>query len=179
MTDPPAPHTPPALVPGADAGDLGPVEIAHPRPFVARLTVEESAMSRAVDHVANTEYLRWLDRAAELHADAAGFTRRRMLDDGLMWFVARHEIDYLAEVRAGDELVIATWVRTMDRAKSWRDYVIARDGQAVCRAATLWVLVRLETRRPARATPEMVERFDPLEPPPARPRKDGQPCTSH
>ncbi|MCP3904532.1 MAG: acyl-CoA thioesterase [Planctomycetes bacterium] len=181
MTDaPPSTNPPPNLAPCSDAGDLSALRIPHPRPFLARIHVDPGAMSRVIDHVSNTEYLRWLDRAAELHADAVGFTRRRMLDDGLMWFVARHEIDYVAEVRGEDELAVATWVRTMDRAKSWRDYVIVRmsDGAPVCRAATLWVLVRLESRRPVRATPEMIERFDPLARPKERGRKDGQACTS-
>jgi acyl-CoA thioester hydrolase len=81
-----------------------------------------------------------------------------------MWFVARHEIDYLAECWRGDELVIATWVRDFKRVKSWRDFAIMRpgDGTLVCRASTLWVLVELKTRRPVRIEPAMIDRFDPL-----------------
>lgn len=124
-------------------------------------------MSNVVDHVSNIEYVRWLDRAAELHADSLGYTRRWLLANDMMWFVARHEIDYLAEAHAGDELVIATWVRTIGKVKSWRDYVIARpaDQTVICRAATLWVLVNLQTRRPKRISSPMIDRFAPLEAP--------------
>ncbi|MCI0365100.1 MAG: acyl-CoA thioesterase [Phycisphaerales bacterium] len=122
-------------------------------------------MSNVVDHVSNIEYVRWLDRAAELHADSLGYTRSWLLKNGIMWFVARHEIDYLAEAHSNDELVIATWVRTIGKVKSWRDYLIVRpsDQTVICRAATLWVLVNLQTRRPKRISAQMIERFAPLE----------------
>ena len=83
-----------------------------------------------------------------------------------MWFVGRHEIDYCAECRLGDEIVIATWVRDMGRIKSWRDTRAWRrgDGAVVMRAATLWVHVDLDTRRPVRIPGETAQRFDPLQP---------------
>ena len=145
--------------------------IPHPQPFLCDLRIGSASVSRAVEHVSNVEYLRWLDRAAELHADALGFTRGSLLARGVMWFVARHEIDYLAEARPGDELVLATWVRSMQRVKSWRDTLMVRpaDGTVVCRAATLWVLVDLATRRPTRIDPDMARGFAAL---------DSQPCTS-
>jgi acyl-CoA thioester hydrolase len=131
-------------------------------PFLADLSIhQEDVAANVVGHVSNTEYVRWLDRVAELHSDAVGYTRQRLLDEGLMWFVARHEIDYLSEVWGGEELVIATWVRDMRRVRSWRDYVIIRpsDESVVCRAATLWVLVNLESRRPVQIPRSMVESF--------------------
>jgi len=149
--------------------DLGPFHVPHPSPFLCDIEVQPAQMSRAIDHVSNIEYVRWLDRAAELHADALGYTRRSMLGRDLMWFVARHEIDYLAEVWPHDRLLLATWVRDMGRVKSWRDYVVLRPDDSaggavpVCRAATLWVLVNLKKRRPARIPADMVERFRPLD----------------
>jgi acyl-CoA thioester hydrolase len=144
-----------------DAGGYG---VPHPRPFLCDVRVLPHQVSRAVAHVSNIEYVRWLDRAAELHSDAVGYTRAALLAEGLMWFVARHEIDYLAEVWPKDVLVLATWARDFGRVKSWRDYAIIRpaDETVVCRAATLWVLVELDGRRPRRIPPDMIERFDPL-----------------
>jgi acyl-CoA thioester hydrolase len=156
----------------AGAGDLVPRAepvalrgIPHPAPFQVDLTVERAHMGEVVEHVDNVTYLRWLDRAAELHADSLGYTRRWLHDHGVMWFVARHEIDYLAEAHLGDRLVIATWVRDMRRVKSWRDSLILRaaDEAPVCRAATLWVLVDLATRRPTRIPSDVATRFEPLE----------------
>src|SRR5262245_66189093 len=144
--------------------DLAGFSIAHPAPFLCEIAISRAHLSGVVDHVSNIEYVRWLDRAAELHADSLGYTRKWLLDNGIMWFVARHEIDYMAEAWLGDELVIATWVRDFRKVKSWRDYVIVRpsDHTVICRAATLWVLVDLESRRPRRIDEEMIQRFGPL-----------------
>ncbi len=144
--------------------DRARLEIPHPRPFICRLTVSEDQTGRVVPHVSNDEFVRWLSRVAELHARTVGYPYERLAEDGVMWFVGRHEIDYLAEVSEGDKLVLATWVRDMRRVKSWRDYVIyrPRDDKVVCRAATLWVLVDLETRRPRRVPSAMAEAFEPI-----------------
>ena len=143
--------------------------IAHASPFFALVRPHQGEESRIIDHVSNVEYLRWLDRAAELHMDSLGWTRDDLLKSGRMWFVARHEIDYLAEAHAGDELHLATWVRDLRRAKSWRETVIWRnpidsddEPCMVCSAATLWVLVDLETRRPCRVPPDMADVLSPL-----------------
>ena len=151
--------------PALSAVDLSGFEVAHPQPFVCELTVARGQLSRVIEHASNIEYVRWLDRAAELHSDSLGYTRQRLLEQGLMWFVARHEIDYLAEAWLGDALMVATWVRDFRRVRSWRDYTIVRpwDGQIICRAATLWVLVDLATRRPVQIPPDMRERFQPLD----------------
>jgi acyl-CoA thioester hydrolase len=153
----------PCPLPPGLAGD-GRAAVPHPRPFACEIVATAAGSSRAVDHVSNVTFVRWLDRVAELHCDAAGFARPRMLADGRMWFVARHEIDYLAEVVPGDRLVALTWVRDLRRVKSWRDTVFVRmPGESVvCRAATLWVYVNLTTRRPTTVPPEMAAALDPL-----------------
>lgn len=154
----------PTLTPRATVFDLTAFDVPHPSPFLCDLRITREQLGTVIEHVSNIEYVRWLDRAAELHADSIGYTRQFMLAHHMMWFVARHEIDYLAETWLDDELVIATWVRDFAKVKSWRNYVIVRprDGQTICRAATLWVLVDLPTRRPKRIDREMIERFRPL-----------------
>lgn len=141
--------------------DLISFDIPHPRPFLCDIAVGHEHLSGVIEHVSNIEYVRWLDRAAELHADSFGYTRQWLLDQGMMWFVARHEIDYLAETWLNDQLIIATWVRDVHKVKSWRDYVILRpaDETLICRASTLWVLVDLTTRRPKRIPSVMIARF--------------------
>ena len=158
--------TTPSLKPRQTPLEAAEVEISHRSPFLCDLLIGDGVLSEAIAHVSNIEYLRWMDRAAELHADSLGYTRAHLVDSGVMWFVARHEIDYMAEVWPDDRLVVATWVRNMKRVKSWRDNVIYRpsDETIVCRAATLWVLIELATRRPTRIPDEMVRRFDPLQP---------------
>lgn len=149
--------------------DLNGYDIPHSSPFLCDIKITQKNLSRAIDHVSNIEYLKWLDRAAELHSDSLGYTRRSLMKKGVMWFVARHEIDYLAEVWPNDRLVLLTWVRDMARVRSWRDYLIIREDDSsegatpVCRAATLWVLVDLSRRKPSRIPSEMAQRFEPLD----------------
>lgn len=142
---------------------------AHPRPFRCRIDVAPSQESAEVSHINNIEFMRWIDRGAELHCDACGWMRQQLLDAGVMWFVARHEVDYLAEASAADDLLLTTWVEDVRRVKSWRSTVIHRLGPGepvpVCQARTLWVLVDLSTRRPCRVPLEMARAFDPLERP--------------
>ena len=146
--------------------EFAPHEVAHPRPFVSQLVVTPDLLSRLVPHVNNTEYVRWLDRAAELHAESVGCGRDALLAAGCAWFVARHEVDYLAECWESERLVVATWVRTMRKSTSWRDTIIVRpkDATLVCRASTLWAYVDLASRRAVRAPLAMSEAFDVLAP---------------
>jgi acyl-CoA thioester hydrolase len=175
----------PDMTPRREAMDLAGYEVPHPAPFLVDVRIGPGDLGEVIEHVSNVQYVSWLDRAAELHADSLGYTRRWMLDRGVMWFVARHEIDYCAEAWLGDELVVATWVRDMKRFKSRRDYLIIRrrDERVICRASTLWVYVDLATRRPRRVDGEMIRRFAPLERADAVTAtrslaRDSSPCTS-
>jgi acyl-CoA thioester hydrolase len=155
----------PSLRPAALELDVGLYDIPHPSPRVFEIEIDRSQLSDVVPHVNNVEYVRWLDRAAELHSDSVGWTRDALFESGMMWFVARHEVDYVAEAWGHDSLFIATWVRNFHKVKTWRDHVVFRpsDRQVICRASTLWVLVDLATGRPRRIGSDMVELFQPLE----------------
>ncbi|MCZ6835396.1 MAG: hypothetical protein O7G85_06435, partial [Planctomycetota bacterium] len=55
--------------------DLRGFDIPHPEPFLCDIEIGREHMSRAIEHVSNIEYVKWLDRAAELHSDSLGYTR--------------------------------------------------------------------------------------------------------
>jgi acyl-CoA thioesterase FadM len=132
--------------------------------FAIEILPEE--LSEVIDHVRNTEYLRWLDRGAQLHLEQMGWSYDDLIRSHRLFFVARHEVDYLNEILSEDRIVLATWVRDVRRVKSWRDSILFRqekDGTTteVCRAATLWVHVDLDSRRPVSISPEMVVAMQP------------------
>lgn len=151
-------HRPEAIAPAW-------VDLPHPRAFICTVTPGPEAVSRAVPHVNNIEYLRWVDRIAELHARHLGMSRESLLDAGHIWFVARHELDYQAETWPDEPLQVATWVRNVGRTRSWRDTIVWRehDQRVVLRAATCWVLVDILSRRPIRLGEQWSSRLDPLE----------------
>jgi acyl-CoA thioester hydrolase len=138
--------------------------VSHPRPFLAHVMVEPRDLSATIDHVNNVQYLVWVDRAAELHAETFGCSRAEMKAMGMMWFVVRHEINYRAEAWQGDRLIVATWVATLERFKSRRETRIIRprDNTVIADAVSVWVLIDLATRRPTRVTPEMFAGFESL-----------------
>jgi acyl-CoA thioester hydrolase len=118
-------------------------------------------LSALVPHANNVQIVGWIDEAARAHGEASGLTRERMHREGRMWFVARHEIDYLAESFAGDELLIGTWISGITKTtatrmtKAWRrpggaeaSWEIAFD------AVSRWVHMNLATRRPSRIPPD-------------------------
>ena len=103
-------------------------------------------------HVNNLVYLGWFMAAASAHTEACGMSGRGMLADGEGWVVRRHEIDYLAQVRAADPVIIRTWIETAQKASSTRRYEIvnAADGRLVCAGLTVWVWINYRTGRPTR-----------------------------
>lgn len=153
------------LVPLAGAQAPAWAGLPHQSPYLLRVVPGATTASRSVPHVSNIEYLRWVDRAAELHARQLGLSRESLLDANRMWFVSRHELLYLAECWPGDDLRVATWVRSVGRTRSWRDTAIWResDRRVVFRASTLWVLVDILSRRPTRIDAEMSRLLAPLD----------------
>ena len=131
-----------------DAPSLGVFAVAH--------TVHPSETSALVPHANNVVILGWIDLVASLHGAAAGAPRDQLAREGRMWFVARHEIEYLGEAFVGDRIVVATWVETLGRTSLVRATRILRDdGKLLTRATSRWALVDLASRRPV-AIPEPV-----------------------
>lgn len=142
-------------------------ETLHQFPFQCEIEITPEQSSNEVDHVNNIEYLRWIDKASQLHCDACGWNRERLLKNGMMWFVARHEIDYRSEAKSTDCLRLTTWVDDVRRVKSWRTsyiHALGDEPRIVCKCRTLWVLVDIESRKPKTVPLEMAENLQPLIP---------------
>jgi acyl-CoA thioester hydrolase len=156
----------PSAITMLSAPPAGAPSVPHETAFWATIVPDPAATSRAIDHVSNVEYVRWLDTIGQLHLAHVGWSADDLLASGAMWFVARHEIDYRLEAKGGETLVAATWVRSVRRVKSWRDVMIWRPTdttwQLVCTATTLWVHVDLDTRRATRPPTNMVDALAPL-----------------
>ncbi|MFN2509678.1 MAG: acyl-CoA thioesterase [Chthoniobacterales bacterium] len=106
------------------------------------------------DHVNNVVYLRWAQEVATAHWRAIA-PPEALATVG--WVVLRHEIDYKAPARLGDEILVRTWVGTARGLAFERHTELfrARDQQLLARARTLWCPVSPETSRPKRVSPEL------------------------
>lgn len=153
-----SPQPQPAKIEGIDWLALG---SPRPDPFTLRLTVGPAHLSRIIPHVPNTTFVQWLESMAVAHSDSLGFDDAWHRQRDLIWFVRRHEIDYLAEVLEGDYLAMATWVEGFNKTSSPRRYLVyrPRDSTVVCRAMTVWVLMSRHRRRPQRIDPEVAAEY--------------------
>jgi acyl-CoA thioester hydrolase len=114
-------------------------------------------------HVNNVEYLRWMQKAAVSHAEAADCTAATMAG-GFSWVARSHHIEYLRPAFAGEHLALFTWVATMRRSSSLRQYRIVRGSRLIARGETVWVFVDAITGKP-RPIPPNVSRGFTLVPP--------------
>jgi acyl-CoA thioester hydrolase len=86
---------------------------------------------------------------------ALGWGQAEYLASGNVWVVRRHEIDYLAQVTVGQQLVGETWVDPWKMASCVRRTELVRDGVVVARAATTWAFMSIASGRPQRIPDEM------------------------
>ena len=135
-------------------------------PFTLTLTVGSHALGSIIAHVSNVEYVRWIDRIEELHGVSIGLSRATLLARQRMWFVLRHEIDYLCEVFEADSLGCATWISRRGRTTIQRETVIWHRGREaeVCRASSRWAYIDLNTRKPVQAPEIELQLLQPLAP---------------
>jgi len=109
-------------------------------------------------HVNNVVYVRWVQDVAAAHWEAATTAAERA---GVGWVVLRHEIDYKHPARAGDEVVVCTWVGPPTAATFERHTEILRaaDRRVLARARSLWCPVNPQTGRVQRIDPALHDRF--------------------
>ena len=138
-----------------------------PDAFCMRLTIDETHLGTVIPHVSNIEFVRWLEVLAIAHAESLGFDDRWYRQHNLIWFVARHEINYLAELLLDDHIIMATWINEISKCRADRRYAIACENKnrIALIARTDWVLVTRDKHKPTRAIPEMITRFRPAETP--------------
>lgn len=95
---------------------------------MAQFEYELTVSSAVIDengHANNVEYLRWMQDAAIAHSDLVGCSNATDADDA-SWYVRSHRIEYLSPARAGERIVLKTWVVDMRRVASLRRYEIVR-----------------------------------------------------
>lgn len=130
--------------------------------MAARFTMPITAADADIDevgHVSNVVYLRWVMQVAMEHSRALGWDYPDYKAFGAVFMVRRHEIDYIAQVTAGQTLSAETWVDEWRQASCIRKTELIRDGKLVVRAATTWALISLGSGRPIRIPDEMREKF--------------------
>lgn len=101
-------------------------------------------------HVSNLVYLRWVLEIATSHSSSLGWGHAEYRALGSIFVVRRHEIDYVAQVREGEQLVGETWVPDWKLASCVRHTELRRGEQIVARAQTTWAMMSLASGRPTK-----------------------------
>lgn len=125
------------------------------------LTVDERAIDR-FGHANNQVYLAWLMQAAEAHSAAQGWPLEAYERLGAGWFVRKHEIEYLRPALAGDELIVRTWVASLEKITSLRRYEVLRgpNAEKLAVASTNWVFVDFDKQAPCRIPEAVASKFE-------------------
>ena len=110
-------------------------------------------------HVNNVVYVQFMQDVADKHWKH--FVPEE-LNEGIIWVVRRHEIDYLNQALLGDELLIRTWTGEHSTVTWDRHYEIVRvsDQKKIIVAKSVWVLLDKLTGKPRRIDEKLIERFD-------------------
>ena len=112
-------------------------------------------------HVNNVRWLAFVGELAGAHAARRGSDNETLREQGALWIVRRHEIDYHRSALPGEEIVEETWVEEMSGARSVRHsrFTRAAGGELLVSAVTTWAYVDSATQRPRRIPREMIEKF--------------------
>ena len=116
------------------------------------------------DELGHVNNVRWVAFVAELagaHASRRGSDNETVREQGAIWIVRKHEIDYHRSALPGEEIVEETWVEAMSGARSVRHSRFSRpaDGEVLVSAITTWAFVDAQTQRPRRIPAELRARF--------------------
>ncbi len=131
----------------------------HPHPHVLELQVQPGDID-AYDHVNNSVYLSWFDRAAWSHSATLGISIGQCITMRRGMAAHRTEIDYLRAAVLGDRVLVGTWIVSTDnRLRVARRFQVLRtlDADVLARARTEYVCINLDSGRAARM-PELFAR---------------------
>jgi len=135
------------------------------KPFIQRRSVVADDQD-AFGHVTNLRYIDWAMDIAWAHTEALGLSFSDYERLGVGCVVWRHEFDYLAAVRAGDELDIATWIAENDnRVRLTRAFEmrLVSNGMIVFRGQTTFVAIDMKTGKPTRMPKEFIIGYKPAQ----------------
>ncbi len=114
-----------------------------------------------LEHVNNSVYLRYADRAAMIHAERIGASFMFMKQHGIIPVVHDHSIKYHKPAVLGDTLVDSTWTAECAGFRAVRYHEMRRleDGALLAQIKTNWVWIDPISSRPKRIPAVILEAF--------------------
>ena len=109
-------------------------------------------------HVNNVMYVQFMQEIADKHWDSVPLLG---IEEGIVWVVRRHEIDYLNEAFLNDRLLLRTWTGE-NTSVTWNRYceiVRLSDQKKIIASKSIWVLLDKHTGKPKKIDPQILMRF--------------------
>src|SRR4051812_30472599 len=94
-------------------------------PFQHSIDVVDAEIDE-LGHASNIAYVRWIQDVAVAHSAAVGLSFAAYRSMGGVFFIRRHEIDYLRPALRGDRLEVRTWIDSVFAAKCVRGTEFAK-----------------------------------------------------
>jgi acyl-CoA thioester hydrolase len=113
-------------------------------------------------HVNNATYLQYIEQVARGHAESLGLDTEGFLENGGVFVVRKHEVEYFAPAHSGDALTLKTRVEKISGPRCTRLVDIWRGEKLMVHASTDWVWVDADSRAPKRIPPLIAEAFAPI-----------------
>lgn len=116
-------------------------------------------------HMNNVVYVQWIQEIAIAAYRSKGYTREFDEENHIIWFVRRHEVDYLSPAFVGDVIRLTTWVERGTLSTFFRrvEFVRVSDQKMVCQSLTEWCYFDAKRNRPAKIPNEIKAAFLPIE----------------
>ncbi|MGI6721198.1 MAG: acyl-[acyl-carrier-protein] thioesterase [Anaerovoracaceae bacterium] len=104
--------------------------------------------------------LDFLQSLAVMHSDYIGFDLDYFEQNHQVWMLINYHITIERWPAEGEILKISTWSDKYGRVRANRNFAVAdEEGREICYAASRWVLVDLDKRRPAKPKPDFIEPY--------------------
>ena len=110
------------------------------------------------NHVNNVVYLQWVQMMSKTHWEEEATPE---MINNYMWVITRQEIDYLRELKEGDEVRLYTYIEKSEKQKSYRNVEMYKmpENILVAKAQIVWTMLNQANKRPMRIPQEVVELF--------------------
>ena len=136
----------------------------YPSPHVCAITVSPGDMD-SLEHTNNGVYVNWCEHTAWSHSRSLGLGEAEYQSLDRAMALRRAEYDYLQATRAGDELLVATWITRWDRRLTMeRRFQIlhAATGSTVLRARLDFVCIEISSGKPRKPPRIFIDAYGPV-----------------
>lgn len=105
-----------------------------------------------------------LENAGNSHSDRAGDGVLDAVKNQKVWVLTDWKVKMMEEARYGQLIKIVTWSQTVNQIFNVaRDFEIYADDKLIGIATTRWVILDLQTGRPCKIEPSLIEKYEPEE----------------